>query len=120
MYKLITIAFSHYNEKARWGLERFAQPDKESEYMPLLHMPAVAWATRGAADAGHTPRSLAAQRPTVFGNIFVTRTMGGAFCRGCASFARQHPRTRRSAGAILACAWQPVGAWRDINSDWKR
>lgn len=51
MYKLITIAFSHYNEKARWGLERFAQPFEESGYMPFLHMPAVAWATRGAKDA---------------------------------------------------------------------
>jgi glutathione S-transferase len=52
VYKLITIAFSHYNEKARWGLDRFAQPYEESGYMPFLHIPAVAWATRGAASAG--------------------------------------------------------------------
>jgi glutathione S-transferase len=52
MYKLVTIVFSHYNEKARWGLDRFNQPFEESGYMPFLHMPPVAWATRGASDAG--------------------------------------------------------------------
>ncbi len=51
MYKLISIAISHYNEKARWGLDYFAQRYHEAGYMPVLHMPAVAWATRGASDA---------------------------------------------------------------------
>jgi glutathione S-transferase len=51
MYKLITIAISHYNEKARWGLDRFSLAYTESGYMPLLHFAPVAWATRGGADA---------------------------------------------------------------------
>jgi hypothetical protein len=29
MHRLITLAFSHYNEKARWALERFAVPFQE-------------------------------------------------------------------------------------------
>jgi glutathione S-transferase len=52
MYKLISIAISHYNEKARWGLDRFAVPYQESGYMPLFHMLPVAWATRSGSDAG--------------------------------------------------------------------
>lgn len=51
MYKLITIPFSHYNDKARWGLERFSQPYQESGYMPVFHMAPVAWATRGVGSA---------------------------------------------------------------------
>lgn len=51
MYKLITIAISHYNEKARWGLDRFSLAHTESGYMPLLHFLPVAWATRGGSDA---------------------------------------------------------------------
>ena len=53
MYKLISIAISHYNEKARWALDYYSQAYTELGYMPLLHMPMVAWATRGASDAGH-------------------------------------------------------------------
>ncbi len=52
MHKLITIPFSHYNEKARWALDYFGVEFEESKYMPVLHMPAVWWATKYAEDAG--------------------------------------------------------------------
>lgn len=45
MHRLITITFSHYNEKARWALDRFEVPYIEEPYMPLFHMGAVAKAT---------------------------------------------------------------------------
>jgi len=50
MYRLISIRFSHYNEKARWGLERHGLAYKEHGFMPVLHMPAVALATRGRSE----------------------------------------------------------------------
>jgi glutathione S-transferase len=42
VYELTTIAFSHYCEKARWGLDRAGVRYREHRYMPGLHMPAVA------------------------------------------------------------------------------
>ncbi len=45
--KLISIAFSHYVEKARWALDRFGVPYEDARYMPTFHFPAVLWATRG-------------------------------------------------------------------------
>lgn len=50
MHTLITIPFSPYNEKARWALQRFGIAFRERGYMPMLHMPAVAWATRFGRD----------------------------------------------------------------------
>lgn len=55
--QLITIAFSHYNEKARWALDRFGVEYRERRCMPMFHFPAVLWATRGRggrADRGST------------------------------------------------------------------
>ena len=46
MHTLITIPFSHYNEKARWALQRFGVPFRERAYMPLLHFAPVMIATR--------------------------------------------------------------------------
>lgn len=46
VHTLITISFSHYNEKARWALQRFAVPFRERAYMPLFHMAPVMLATR--------------------------------------------------------------------------
>lgn len=37
-YHLITIVFSHYNEKARWGLDYFGIPYTESAYLPLVRL----------------------------------------------------------------------------------
>ncbi|MEM7136272.1 MAG: glutathione binding-like protein [Myxococcota bacterium] len=45
--RLITLAFSHYNEKARWALERFSVPHREERYLPFFCSAAVAVATRG-------------------------------------------------------------------------
>lgn len=45
--RLTTIPFSHYNEKARWALDRFAAPYTERGWMPLLHFVGVVLATRG-------------------------------------------------------------------------
>jgi len=52
-HRLITLAFSHYNEKARWALDRYAVPYREEPHMPFVCSLAVAVATRargGAAD----------------------------------------------------------------------
>jgi glutathione S-transferase len=45
--RLITLRFSHFNERARWALDRFRVTYEEEPYMPLLQVPAVFWATRG-------------------------------------------------------------------------
>lgn len=47
MHRLITLAFSHYNEKARWALERFAVPYEEEPYLPFFCSMAVAVTMRG-------------------------------------------------------------------------
>jgi len=47
VYRLVTIPFSHFNEKARWALDRFGVAYRETRWMPLLHAPAVLVATRG-------------------------------------------------------------------------
>ncbi len=46
-HRLITLAFSHYNEKARWALDRYAVPYREEPHMPFVSSLAVALATRG-------------------------------------------------------------------------
>jgi glutathione S-transferase len=46
-HRLITLAFSHYNEKARWALDRYAVPYREEPHMPFVCSLAVAIATRG-------------------------------------------------------------------------
>jgi glutathione S-transferase len=46
-HRLITLAFSHYNEKARWALDRYAIPYSEEPHMPFVCSLAVAVATRG-------------------------------------------------------------------------
>ena len=40
-YELITIAFSHYCEKARWVLDRNAVAYRERKYMPTMHFGAT-------------------------------------------------------------------------------
>jgi glutathione S-transferase len=45
--RLVTIRVSHYNERARWALDRLGVRYVEEPYMPMLHVPAVVWATRG-------------------------------------------------------------------------
>ena len=53
--ELVTITFSHYCEKARWALDRFAVPYRERAFMPLLHFPAVIRRSFGGrADANST------------------------------------------------------------------
>lgn len=54
MLHLITIAFSHYNDKARWALEHYHAPFRESGYLPMFHMPAV---QRALARGGGATRS---------------------------------------------------------------
>lgn len=51
VHRLVTIRFSHYNEKARWVLDRFRVPYRESPWMPLLHVLGVVAATRGRGRA---------------------------------------------------------------------
>ena len=45
--ELITIPFSHYNERARWALEHYGLPFDERRYAPMLHFWGVWRATRG-------------------------------------------------------------------------
>lgn len=47
MPRLITLAFSHYNEKARWSLDRYGVAYREEPHMPFVCSMAVAVATRG-------------------------------------------------------------------------
>jgi glutathione S-transferase len=35
--KLVTIRFSHFNEKARWALDRFGVPYDEEGWLPMFH-----------------------------------------------------------------------------------
>lgn len=51
MHRLITLAFSHYNEKARWSLDRYAVRYREEAHMPFFCSMAVAAATRGRGGA---------------------------------------------------------------------
>ncbi len=61
MHRLITIPFSHYNEKARWALDRWGVPYREERYMPMFHfVPTMAVSLRhgmGRADKASTPFS---------------------------------------------------------------
>lgn len=71
MYELVTIAFSHYCEKARWALDRYDVPYRERRFMPALHFPYVigklAGTGAGKADRASTrfstPLLLGASRP---------------------------------------------------------
>lgn len=54
--RLITIRPSHYNEKARWALDRFGLEFEEDSWMPVLHfagtIPAALRHNQGQADRG--------------------------------------------------------------------
>ena len=58
VHTLITIPFSHYNEKARWALQRFCVSFRERPYMPVLHFAPVMIATHfgryGKSDSAST------------------------------------------------------------------
>ncbi len=45
--QLVTICFSHYNERARWALDYHGLEYRERPCMPLLHIAGVLFATRG-------------------------------------------------------------------------
>jgi len=47
MHTLIGIAFSHYVEKARWALDRFAVPYEDRRVLPFFHFAAVYRVHRG-------------------------------------------------------------------------
>jgi glutathione S-transferase len=47
MHELTWIAFSHYVEKARWVLERFAVPYRDHRVLPFFHFAAVYRVHRG-------------------------------------------------------------------------
>ena len=51
MPRLITLAFSHYNEKARWALDRYGVEYREERHVPFFCSMAVAVATRGRGGA---------------------------------------------------------------------
>lgn len=47
--RLITIAISHYVEKAKWALERSGLSYEEECHIPGIHAAATLWATKGAS-----------------------------------------------------------------------
>ncbi len=49
--RLVTIPFSHYCEKARWGLDHAGVSYVEAAYLPILHLVAV----KGAGGDHHVP-----------------------------------------------------------------
>lgn len=51
MKTLYTIPFSHYNEKARWVLDRFGVAYKEKAYLPIFHFLPLYIARRGKGSA---------------------------------------------------------------------
>ncbi|MEZ4340912.1 MAG: hypothetical protein R3B82_30175, partial [Sandaracinaceae bacterium] len=55
MYELVTIAFSHYCEKARWALDLRRVPYRERRYLPAMHLLATRRALRGTG-AGRADR----------------------------------------------------------------
>lgn len=55
MHRLVCIPFSHYNEKARWGLDLYRQAYREEPWLPGLHLLPVAWAARGAEGERGSP-----------------------------------------------------------------
>jgi len=40
--ELLTIPFSHYNERARWAMQHHGVAARERRYLPMMHMAAVA------------------------------------------------------------------------------
>ncbi|MCA9655131.1 MAG: glutathione S-transferase family protein [Myxococcales bacterium] len=57
---LVTIPFSHYNERARWALQRFGVPFVERGYVPLFHFLGVirhVGLRGGRSDRASTPLS---------------------------------------------------------------
>jgi len=48
MHTLISIPFSHYNEKAKWALAYFKQDYMEKAYLPFFHMLPVWYQTLGS------------------------------------------------------------------------
>ena len=67
MYELITIAFSHYCEKARWALDRNRVPYREHKYMPAMHMLATRRALRGTRVGRADKASSRFSTPILFG-----------------------------------------------------
>lgn len=57
-HRLVTIRFSHYNEKARWAFDWFGVPYREEGYLPMFHFAPVALRTlrarAGKADRNST------------------------------------------------------------------
>lgn len=85
MHRLITLKFSHYNEKARWALDRCGVPYQEHGYMPPFCSMAVAIATRGR---GGQPDRVSSRFSTP---VLITDT-GQALCDSTdiARFASRH------------------------------
>jgi glutathione S-transferase len=63
MHRLITIPFSHFCEKARWGLERAGVAFREEGHPPMLH-----WAHTLFAGAGRTVPVLVVEGGPVLGD----------------------------------------------------
>lgn len=85
MHRLITLSFSHYNEKARWALDRFAVPYHEERYLPFFCSMAVAVATRGRGGAADrtssrysTPVLITQNGRVLTDSTEITRFAGGS------------------------------------------
>ena len=67
VHQLITIAFSHYCEKARWVLDRNGVPYREHKYMPALHIAAAHRALAGTGVGRSDKVSSGYSTPILFG-----------------------------------------------------
>lgn len=64
-FRLVAIPFSHYNEKARWALDRFAVPFRQASWLPGLHLLPVALATHFGRDGRADGQSSRLSTPVV-------------------------------------------------------
>jgi hypothetical protein len=99
--RLITIRFSHYNERARWALDRLGVAYEEEPYMPLFHVLAVARATRGRGGSAdhHSTRYSTPVLITDSGRVLTASTPRAAA-----------PRSKRSSGTSSTASGHTRGA----------
>ncbi|MFT6397739.1 MAG: glutathione S-transferase [Bradymonadia bacterium] len=86
MNRLISIKFSHYNEKARWALDRCGIPFVEEPHLPVTHMPfaRAAAAGHGKADKISSPYSTP---------VLVTETGPITDSTAIVAWASEHPNS---------------------------
>ncbi len=131
MDELIVIPFSHFCEKARWGLERIGHPFRETGAMPVLHLRVAKRAMAGAprrkekhASPYAVPILVTPEGP-VAGSTAILDHADPAFCGGEKTRAliadfddRLGPHTRRVAYYLVFTTPGAFGALVRHNAPW--